>query len=278
VAVLDKKEKMSSVKLGQAAIAFEDLKVEFNKRNSNNEECRKLLSKMKLLLADLNLLSPVQQIMEPRERLLAREFLEFGALWSIRVQDIPSFERYMTQLKSHYTDFSEELPVSQRMYMLLGLNLLRLLAQNRIAEFHTELELIDPKQLHENMYIKHPVEIEQCLMEGSYNKVVRNRASVPANEFLFFIDILLETIRNEIAKCIETSYDSLPIVSAAKLLFFDSEDKILSFAEQRNWDVNIDTKTINFQKNAAQLGREDITSLKTITNTLFYARELEKIV
>jgi len=269
---------MSSVKLGQAAIAFEDLKVEFNKRNSNNEECRKLLSKMKLLLADLNLLSPVQQIMEPRERLLAREFLEFGALWSIRVQDIPSFERYMTQLKSHYTDFSEELPVSQRMYMLLGLNLLRLLAQNRIAEFHTELELIDPKQLHENMYIKHPVEIEQCLMEGSYNKVVRNRASVPANEFLFFIDILLETIRNEIAKCIETSYDSLPIVSAAKLLFFDSEDKILSFAEQRNWDVNIDTKTINFQKNAAQLGREDITSLKTITNTLFYARELEKIV
>lgn len=79
--------------------------------------------------------------------------------------------------------------------MLLGLNLLRLLSQNRIAEFHTELELIEVNQLHESVYIKHPVEIEQWLMEGSYNKVVSNRQSVPADEFLFFINILISTIR-----------------------------------------------------------------------------------
>jgi len=79
--------------------------------------------------------------------------------------------------------------------MLLGLNLMRLLAQNRIAEFHTELELIDPKLIHDDLYIKHAVELEQSLMEGSYNKVVKNREVVPANEFLFFIDILVDTIR-----------------------------------------------------------------------------------
>jgi 26S proteasome regulatory subunit N12 len=80
------------------------------------------------------------------------------------------------------------------MYTILGLNLLRLLAQNKISEFHTELELIDPEQL-SNIYIKHPIQIEQCLMEGSYNKVWNSRSNVPAEEYLFFIDILMGTIR-----------------------------------------------------------------------------------
>ncbi len=37
------------------------------------------------------------------------------------------------------------MPPSPREPELLGLNLLRLLVANRIAEFHTELELISPE-------------------------------------------------------------------------------------------------------------------------------------
>ena len=51
-------------------------------------------------------------------------------------------------------------------YELLGLNLLCLLSQNRIADFHMELERLDPTQLHSNIYLKHPVSLEQYLMEG----------------------------------------------------------------------------------------------------------------
>lgn len=80
------------------------------------------------------------------------------------------------------------------MYSLLGLNLIRLLAQNRISEFHTELELIDPDQLN-NPFIIHPIQVEQSLMEGSYNKVWHNRVNVPAPEYAFFVDILMGTIR-----------------------------------------------------------------------------------
>jgi CSN8/PSMD8/EIF3K family len=65
----------------------------------------------------------------------------------------------------------EFMPESPRMFMLLGLNLLRLLAQTRISEFHTELEAIGSHNL-KNVYINHPVSIEQALMEGSYNKVM----------------------------------------------------------------------------------------------------------
>ena len=107
----------------------------------------------------------------------------------------------------------DDLPESSFKYQLLGLNLLRLLAQNKLADFHTvsregtddlfilshderaigkmylyehiimfpllqELELLPPKDLHQNVYIKHPVSIEQYLMEGSYNKVSFNLISM----------------------------------------------------------------------------------------------------
>jgi 26S proteasome regulatory subunit N12 len=51
-----------------------------------------------------------------------------------------------------------------------GLNLLRLLVQNRIAEFHTELELVGP-EAQQAPSVRQPVQLEQWLMEGAYNKV-----------------------------------------------------------------------------------------------------------
>ena len=71
---------------------------------------------------------------------------------------------------------SARLPVSERHWLLVGLNLLRLLSQNRIAEFHTELERLPPASL-DNAFVKHPIHVEQWLMEGAYNQV---RARPPA--------------------------------------------------------------------------------------------------
>lgn len=70
-----------------------------------------------------------------------------------------------------YSSMSKESPY---MYEMLGMNLLKLLSQNRIMEFHLELELF----VHSNTdkalndpYIKKAVEMEQYLTEGRYNKV-----------------------------------------------------------------------------------------------------------
>ena len=68
--------------------------------------------------------------------------------------------------------FSNFLPESSLKYELLGLNLLWLLTQNRVAEFHTELELLSPKDIQNNVFIHYPVSLEQYLMEGCYNKVI----------------------------------------------------------------------------------------------------------
>lgn len=104
------------------------------------------------------------------ELLIARDVLEIGVQWSVAKGDIPCFERYMSQLKCYYYDYKGEIPESPYKYQLLGLNLLFLLSQNRVAEFHSELELLPVEKL-QDIYIRHPLSLEQYLMEGSYNKV-----------------------------------------------------------------------------------------------------------
>jgi 26S proteasome regulatory subunit N12 len=64
-----------------------------------------------------------------------------------------------------------------------------------------QLELFDPALISENIYIKHPVKIEQSLMEGSYSKVWNARQDVPAEEYLVFMDLLMQTIRFESVIC-----------------------------------------------------------------------------
>ncbi|KAF9561515.1 hypothetical protein CPC08DRAFT_428957 [Agrocybe pediades] len=41
---------------------------------------------------------------------------------SIRNRDVPSFDRYFSQLQSFYTDYSESLPPSKREYPIRILN------------------------------------------------------------------------------------------------------------------------------------------------------------
>lgn len=125
----------------------------------------------KFELTNLMFLPTSNATASKQELLLARDILEIGVQWSIECNDIPSFERYMAQLKCYYFDYKSYLPESAFKYQLLGLNLLFLLSQNRVAEFHTELELLPADHIQNDVYIRHPLSIEQYLMEGSYNKV-----------------------------------------------------------------------------------------------------------
>ena len=94
----------------------------------------------------------------------------------------------------HFFWSSHRLPPSPQEYPILGLNLLRLLVQNRIAEFHTELELLSSTPL-ENPCIKHAVELEQSFMEGAYNRVLHARQTVPHETYVYFMDLLAKTVR-----------------------------------------------------------------------------------
>ncbi|KAK7061567.1 PCI domain-containing protein [Favolaschia claudopus] len=252
---------------------YTDLKASFSSKPPDLQKCGRLLTQLKLGLIQAGLLLP-QGDLNQGDLVVAREILEIGAFWSIRTQDVPAFDRYFSQLQTFYTDYTT-LPPSQHEYAIRGLHLIRLLTQNRIADFHTALESLPAAAL-ESTYIAHPVNLERCLMEGSYAKVWSARAEAPAAEYEYFVDSLMGTIRNEIASCEEAAYESLPLKDAATLLFFASQRELLVYAEQRGWEVNLNLGTITFAKKGEET--MDIPKEKVIAASLLYARELEQIV
>jgi 26S proteasome regulatory subunit N12 len=116
--------------------------------------------------------------------------------------------------------------MSERYFSILGLNLLRLLAQNRIADFHSQLvsprrplgirdlsvqadrvctaqETVSTDAL-ASAPVQFPVQVEQAMMEGSYKKassryhpaqVLDMRNNLPLPSYGVFMDMLKETLR-----------------------------------------------------------------------------------
>ncbi|XP_070620540.1 26S proteasome non-ATPase regulatory subunit 8 isoform X2 [Erythrolamprus reginae] len=229
-----------------------------------------------LALLELNFLPTTGTKLTKQQLILARDILEIGAQWSILKKDIPSFERYMAQLKCYYFDYKDELPESAYKHQLLGLNLLFLLSQNRVAEFHTELERLPAKDIQTNVYIKHPVSLEQYLMEGSYNKVFLAKGNIPAESYAFFIDILLDTVRDEIASCIEKAYEKILLNEATRMLFFTPK-KMSDYAKKRGWLLGSNN---HYCFTGQQQKPEDATipSTELAKQVIEYARQLEMIV
>ncbi|KAF9483971.1 proteasome 26S subunit [Pholiota conissans] len=261
--------------MSQLKTLYEELIRAFKQEPADLKKCTLVLNKLKIGLIEAGLLLP-QGDVNLGDLVVAREILEIGAYVSIRSRDVPSFDRYFSQLQTFYTDYSESLPPSKREYPIRGLNLIRLLTQNRIADFHTTLESLDADVIAENKYISHPVNLERWLMEGSYSKVWNAREQAPAEEYKFFVDSLMGTIRNEIASCEEAAYESLPIRDAASLLFFTTQSDLLIFAQKRGWQVDISAGTINFKRKGEE--KMEIPKQRLITASLTYARELEQIV
>ena len=183
----------------------------------------------------------------------------------------------MAQLKCYYFDYQSNLPESAYKYQLLGLNLLFLLSQNRVAEFHTELELLPAECIQSNVYIRHPVSLEQYLMEGSYNKIFLAKGNVPAELYTLFIDILLNTVRDEIGACMESAFDKISIKDAARMLNLNTEKEVTQYCTKKKWTVTKDGY-LYFETQSEKKVEEPIPSAELVTLAIDYARELEMIV
>lgn len=94
------------------------------------------------------------------------------------------------------------------------------------------------------------------------------------------MEVLVGTIRSEIASCSEKAYPSLPITNAKNLLFMDSEGSVVEFAKERGWVVKDGRIYFPVQRGEEERTEKDIlvASGQVIENTIGYARELETIV
>lgn len=203
----------------------------FNTPSPDLASIKTQLTKAKIELTQSGLLvpSPQDARSNPSQVAMARDILEIGALASVRQKDVEGFDRYMGLLRVFYDDcrfvfsspqppfcslppliqannqplpfdyyfffFSEPLPPSKSQEPLLGLSLLRLLSSNLISQFHITLETLPAELVASSPFIKHPVNLERWLMEGSYSKVWRARKEVPREEYGYFVGELMGTIR-----------------------------------------------------------------------------------
>ncbi|EED12397.1 proteasome regulatory particle subunit (RpnL), putative [Talaromyces stipitatus ATCC 10500] len=273
-----------------------------------------VLSRAKRTLLQQNVLFPSADT--PAQTLSqAREILELGAITSLRLMDSASFIRYYQQLQPFY-DFEQEASLSSSSQQqrdaaktsqrskITGLYLLLLLSSGDTSQFHTVLEgliveaSLEGRSVEDDPFIRYPVELERSLMEGSYDKVWRATKSseVPTEDFGLFSNVLVGTIRREIADCSETAYQSLPISNAKDLLFLESEGAVVQFAQERGWslkdgriyfpaqtDVVAPAAEIPGTVEPVQGGHRPekgivLASASVIENTIGYARELETIV
>lgn len=277
------------------------------KSASDLQKAPQLLSRAKLSLLKLNALVPSSE-MNPKHLPLSLAVLEAGALISIRLRDTDSFTRYFQQLQPFYAipeSIKERHGVKGGQEgKVTGLYLLLLLSVGDYAGFHTVLEGlgVSGSGIERDEFVQYPVRLEQALMEGSYDKVWGETKGerVPSEEFAVFsevsvdemlelkccwyaddyLQVLIDTIRSEIASCSERAYPSLPISNAKNLLFLDSEGAVIQFAQSRGWVAKDGRIYFPAQEADALAAEKDVMSNSdlVIENTLGYARKLETIV
>lgn len=94
------------------------------------------------------------------------------------------------------------------------------------------------------------------------------------------LQVLINTIRSEIASCSERAYPSLPISDAKSLFFLDSEGAVVQFAQARGWIAKDGRIYFPRQEEELMAAEKDVMSASNVVieNTLGYARKLETIV
>lgn len=90
------------------------------------------------------------------------------------------------------------------------------------------------------------------------------------------MDILLETVRDEIGACLESSYDHISTKEAQKRLNFKNEKEVIAFGKRRNWTLG--ANSVYTFANEADKPKEPLPSIELAEQAIFYARELEMIV
>lgn len=205
------------------------------------------------------------------------EALELGVLLNVAAGDLDGFARNFAQLQPLYADTELFAKQSQRKCLLLGLNLMCLLVENRLSEFHAEMELFT-KQEAANVFVSFPITLERQLMVGSYDEAWKAHLHIPDQSYSFFMDNLLQTVRDSIADCMEVSYHTMKLDDAMHMMKFTSRQELLEYIQEARDDWIIQGDSLCFQPPPTQSKASDIPSKTLISQSLAYATELERII
>ncbi|GMR38514.1 hypothetical protein PMAYCL1PPCAC_08709, partial [Pristionchus mayeri] len=206
-----------------------------------------------------------------------RDVYEISALSAALREDLPAFDDAIEQVMAYYASAPSD---SDHKNLMIGLNLMYLVASNRLSEFHMLLEQVSQDVQRANPYIAVPVTIEQSLMEGAYNKVALSEKNIPSPFFVPFFRVMTDAIRVEIANCMSKSFKKVPVTDAVSLLIFKTPTEVIAFAKQRGWALEANNSILvlaaSMEVDAA--AKATLEPTRIAKQTIFYAKQLEMIV
>ena len=212
----------------------------------NLQEKTNILKNLKMLTLSFKSLPPSKEKPITAEFELAREVNELEMELSCICKNERAFELSYLQEKPFYFDYIKDqniLPKQSDKYLYyVGLYLLFLLSNNRTTDFSTELELLDNKDK-DNPYIKVSLDIEQFIVEGNYSHMAKLKNSTDDN-YNYYLNKFDDTIRYQIARSMEKSYENLKWDNAMQLLMLKNENDLNEFIRQQNENPREDREII----------------------------------
>jgi hypothetical protein len=192
------------------------------------------------------------------------------------------FEQAFQQVKIFYFDYDSLLVPSDKKLYFIGLYLLYLLSDNRNTDYCFELEFLQLDHFSNN-FISLAVDIEHSISEGTYNKLFNMSSTVSDPFYVYFLNKLSSSIRYQIAKSAEKSYDYISINKCLEILMINRQELdsfIDNFKNQANnrheIDWIIDGENVIFKKVVKD--KNYIPSDFIVRKTVKLATELEKII
>ena len=250
----------------------------------NLKEKTNILKNLKILTLTFKSLPPSKESPIIPEFELAREVNELEMELSCICQNEKAFELAYLQTKPFYFDYIKGiLPNQSEKYLYyVGLYLLFLLSNNRTTDFSTELELLNTKD-RSNPYIKVSLDIEQFIVEGNYSHMANLKNSTDEN-YNYYLNKFDDTIRYQIARSMEKSYESLDNNNAMQLLMLKNENDLNEFVKQQNENPREDREIFwKREKNQIKFipineNKASIPAYRIFNDSLLLGIETEKIV
>ena len=249
-----------------AAQLFSELEQTFARKDDAAVE--DVVTRIKVALLDVD--------PSPQSALLGQRSLEYAVLAAARRSDKSAFQRHVAQLKASYSD-PQLAAQSEKRRTILGLHLLFLVTEHRLAEFHSELELLSKEDL-ECAEVQFSAQLERALVVGTYERVLAARNSTPNNEaYGPFMELLVDTVRQTIADCASAAYESLDVASFRQMLMLASDSELQAFASSSHPEWVLENGRVVFAAPVTAKS-ERVPATRLIKENLAYATELERIV
>ena len=144
-------------------------------------------------------------------------------------------------------------------YDTIALQLLTLLSQNLLGEFHTEIESLHP-EAYGNENITKVIAMEQYFIEGRYNKVMEMISTLKLGDISALLPSLRQTIIDAVAQTIQTAYESLPLDYARKVLMITSQDELTAIINQYGWKLENERIVFTVPGNDKKKGTKQVTN------------------